>query len=143
MCRIARLFLEDRRISAKSIAEQLSISRECVGSVVHEDMDMRKLSAKWVQKCLNADLTLQRCHSSEKIMEFFLRDSNNFLSRLVTMGETWLYYHDPATKEQSMDWRYSGLTHLAPKNSECKIPLEKFSPRCFGITTASSSLIIF
>jgi len=49
------LMLEDRRISAKSIAEQLDISRERVGSIIHEDLDMRKLSAKWVPKCLNAD----------------------------------------------------------------------------------------
>jgi len=32
--------LEDSRISAKSIAEQLGISRERVGSVIHEDLDM-------------------------------------------------------------------------------------------------------
>jgi hypothetical protein len=32
--------LEDRRISAKSIAEQLGISRERVGSITHEDLDM-------------------------------------------------------------------------------------------------------
>jgi len=52
---IHELMLEDRRISDKSIAEQLGISRERVGSIIHEDMDMRKLSAKWVLKCLNAD----------------------------------------------------------------------------------------
>jgi hypothetical protein len=32
--------LEDRRISAKSIAEQLGISRERVGSIILEDMGM-------------------------------------------------------------------------------------------------------
>jgi len=53
--KIHELILEDRRISAQSIAEQLGISRERVGSVIHEDLDMRKLSAKWVPKCLNAD----------------------------------------------------------------------------------------
>jgi len=42
---IHELTLEDRRISAKSIAEQLGISRERVGSIIHEDLDMRKLSA--------------------------------------------------------------------------------------------------
>jgi plasmid maintenance system antidote protein VapI len=41
------------RISAKSIAEQLGISREQVGSIIHEDTDMRKLSVKWVLKYLN------------------------------------------------------------------------------------------
>jgi hypothetical protein len=36
--------LEDCRISAKSIAEQLDISSERVGSIIHEDLDMRKVT---------------------------------------------------------------------------------------------------
>ena len=56
---IHELILDDRRISAKSISEQLNISREQVGSIIHEDLDMRKLSAKWVPKCLNAAQKLQ------------------------------------------------------------------------------------
>jgi histone-lysine N-methyltransferase SETMAR len=36
--------LEDCRISAKSIAEQLGISRERVGSIIHKDSDMRKVT---------------------------------------------------------------------------------------------------
>ena len=43
---IHELILEDHQISAKSIAEQLGISLEWVGSLIHEDLDMRKLSAK-------------------------------------------------------------------------------------------------
>jgi len=68
---IHELILEHRRISAKSIAQQLNISRERVRSIIHEDMDMRKLSAKWVPKCLNADQKHQRCQSSEQIWNFF------------------------------------------------------------------------
>jgi len=65
------LIFEDRQISAKSIAEQLGISRERVGSIIHEDFDKRKLSAKWVSKCLNADQKRQRCQSSEQLSELF------------------------------------------------------------------------
>jgi len=43
---IHKVILEDRRNSAKSIAEHLGISRERVGSTIHEDLNMRKLSAK-------------------------------------------------------------------------------------------------
>jgi len=67
--------LEDCRISTKSIAEQLGISRERIGSIIHEDLDMRKLSAKWVPKCLNPDQKSQRCQSSEQLWEFFLARS--------------------------------------------------------------------
>jgi len=97
---IHELILEDRRISAKSLAEQLGISRERVGSIIHEDLDMRKLSAKCVPKCLNMDQKRQLCQSSEQLLEFFRRDLNAFLSRLVTMDETWLYHYDPETKQQ-------------------------------------------
>jgi len=115
---IHELILEDCRILAKSIAEQLGISREQVGSIIHEDLDMRKLSAKWVPKCLNADQKCQRCQSSEQLLEFFYCDPNDFLLRLVTMDETWLYHYDPETKQQSKEWQHSGSPHPAPKNSE-------------------------
>ena len=65
---IHELILEDRRISAKSIAGQ---PRERVGSIVHKDLDGRKLSAKWVPKCLNADQKRQRCQLSEQLLDFF------------------------------------------------------------------------
>jgi len=76
---IHKLILEDCWISAKSIAEQLGISREGVGSIIHEDLDMRKLSAKWVPKCLNADQKCQLCQF-EQLLEFFWCDPNDFLS---------------------------------------------------------------
>jgi len=99
---IHELILEHRRISAKSIAEQLCISRERVWSIIHEDLDMRKLSAKWVPKCLNADKKRQRCQSCEQLLEFFRHDPNDFLSRLVIMDENLLYHYDPETKPQLM-----------------------------------------
>jgi len=55
---IHELILEDRRILAKSIAEQLGISCEGVWSIIHEDLDMRKFSVEWVPKGLNVD---QKC----------------------------------------------------------------------------------
>ena len=43
-----------------------------------------------------------------------------------------------------MEWRHSCSPRPAPRNSECKYSLGKFSPRFFfGIKTASSSFIIF
>jgi len=79
--KIHKLILEDCRISAKSIAEQQGISRERVGSIIHEDLDMRNLSAKWVPKSLIADQKPQQSHSSEQHLEFFRHDPNDFLSR--------------------------------------------------------------
>ena len=120
------LILEDSRISAKSIAGHLGISRERVGSIVHEDLDMRKLSAKWIPKCLKADQKRQRCPSqAEQHLEYFCCDPNDFLSRLVTLNETWFYHYDPETEQQSMEWRHS-VSHPHPQK---KIQVQKSAGR--------------
>ena len=68
---IHELTLEESQISAKSIAEQLGISRERVGSIIHKDMDMRKFSAKWVPKCLKADKNVNGASRLSKFWNFF------------------------------------------------------------------------
>lgn len=42
-----------REISTKFITETLGISYRRVGHIIHIFLDMRKVSAKWVPKCLN------------------------------------------------------------------------------------------
>ena len=97
--KIHELILEDRRISPKSTAEQLGISRERVESIIHEDLDMRKLSAKWVPKCRNADQKRQRCQSLSNFWNIFgAIQMISCRARLVTMDETWLYHYDPETQ---------------------------------------------
>jgi len=118
------LILEDHQISAKSIAEQLGIPHERVRSIIHEDLDMWKLSAKWVPKSPNADQKRQRCQSSEQLLEIFRCDPNDLLSRLVNMDEIWLYNYDPETKQQSIEWRHNGSPRPASNISECKNPPE-------------------
>jgi len=96
--------LEDRRISAKSKTEQLGISRERVGSIIHKDLEMRKLPAKWVLKCLTVDQKRQHCQSSEQIWNFFgAIQMISCWARLMTVDETCLYHYDPETKQQSVE----------------------------------------
>ena len=67
------LILEDRRVSSKSKAEKLGISRERVVSIIHEDLDMRKLSAKWVAKYLNADQKVDGANCLNNFWNFSAR----------------------------------------------------------------------
>jgi len=62
-------------------------------------------------------------------LEFFRRDPNDFLSRLATMHETWLYHYDPETKQQSMEWRHSGSPH--PKQFRVQKSAGKFLASIF------------
>ena len=135
------LILEDRRISAKSIAEQMGISGERVGSIMHEDLDMRKLPAKWIPKCQNADQNPQRYQSSEQLLEIFRRYPNDFLSRLVTVDET--CYITMTQRQSNNQWSGGIAAQPAPKKFRVQKSAGKVLALIFGIKMASSSLIIF
>jgi hypothetical protein len=105
---IHSMILDDGRISAKKIAETLAISRERVGYIIHEILDMRKLSDKWVPKCLNADQKRVPVLASQAILDRFRWDPVGFFNHLVTMDEIWIRIYDPKTKELSKKWIHSG-----------------------------------
>jgi hypothetical protein len=74
-----------RRISARKIAETLEIdSGTCM---VHHVLDMRKLSTKWMPKCLNADQKHDHVVATKAILVHFRWNMVGFLARLVTMDE--------------------------------------------------------
>ena len=109
---------QDGWISSKSIAGKLGISRERVGSIIHEDLYTRKLYAMWVPKCLNAYQKRQRRHSSEQIWNFFRRDP------IISCRNWWPWkkpgYITMTRRQSNNQWSGGIATHPAPKNSECK-----------------------
>ena len=137
---IHEIILEDRRISAKSIAEQLGTSRERVGSIIHEDLDTRKLSAKWVPKCLKADQKRQRCRSFEQFWNFF------GAIQMSSCCDWWPWtkpgYITMTRRQSNNQWSGGIAAHPAPKKFQVQKSAWKFSPRFFGIKTESSSLIV-
>jgi len=42
------MVLDDRRMKVPEIAENIGISKERVGYILHKELDMKKLCAKWV-----------------------------------------------------------------------------------------------
>ena len=121
---------EDILISTKSIAEQLDISCGWVRSIIHEDLDMLKLSSKWSR---NSWTSTVRIVSAISGIFSAMRDPNDFLSRLAIMDKNWLYHYDSETKQQSMEWRHGASPQPSRNNSEWKKNLmEKFSSRFLG-----------
>ena len=113
---IQELILEDQQILAKSIAEQLGISHEWVGSIIHEDLDMRKLSVKLVPKCLNAD---QKVDSASYLSNFW-----NFFGaiQMISWWDWWPWtkpgFITTTQRQTNTQWRGSVAAQPTPKNSE-------------------------
>lgn len=96
---IHSMIMDDQRMFTKNIAGALAISRKRTGYFIHNLLGMRKLSAKWVPKCLNAGQKRDRVLVSQTIVDRFRRDPVGLFNRLVTMDETWVHTYDPEAKE--------------------------------------------
>jgi hypothetical protein len=50
------MVLDDRRIKVHEISETIGISKERVGYILHEELDMKKLCARLVLRSLTAKM---------------------------------------------------------------------------------------
>ena len=85
------LVLADRRLKVREIAETVGISKDCMGHILHEILNMRKLSARWVLRVLTPDNKRNRETTSEQCLTLFKRNPKEFLRSFVTVDETWIH----------------------------------------------------
>ena len=93
--------LADRRVKIREIADIVDISTERIQNILHERLDMRKLSARWVPRLLTVDQNPNRMTTSEQYLDMFERNPKEFQWRFVTVDETWIHHYTPEMKEQS------------------------------------------
>jgi len=139
---IHKLLLEDSRISVKSIAEQLGIWHG--GGLGSSFVKIWTGGSSQRSGCPNDCTWIKNFNGASRLSNFWkffgviqifsCRGAIGYQVKNLVISQ-WT-----GNKQQSMEWRHSA-SHQ-PKNSECKNPLETFSPRCFGIKMASSLLII-
>lgn len=102
--KVHQVVLDDRKIKVSEIAGIIKISTERVRHILHDHLNMKKLSARWVPRFLTAEQKLKRVHDSKYALEMFEVNSNEFLRRFITMDETWIHYYTPESNRQSAEW---------------------------------------
>ena len=100
--------MTDRRVTERYIASTVGISQERVHSILKEDLEMRKLLARWVPRLLTVDQKHTRCTLSRTNLNLLEEDPANFLKRFVTTDEIWVYHFTPEAKQQSKQWKHPG-----------------------------------
>jgi len=101
IAKINQIVRENRRLTVRSIAEQVSIDRKTVRKILTEDHDMRKVCAKMVPK----DLTEEQKQRRVTICQDLLERQDDILGHVITGDETWFYQYDPEMKWQSTQWK--------------------------------------
>ena len=99
MCNKVRdLVYSDRRIKVEEIANALHISHGSVSTTLHDRLGMHKLTARWVPKTLSDEQMATRASVYRALLKRFRSKADDFLSRLVTVDETWVHYYEPENK---------------------------------------------
>ncbi|CAF1533617.1 unnamed protein product, partial [Rotaria sp. Silwood1] len=92
---IESLIIEDRRITIHQIADAVGISTDTVDGIIHDQLHMTKVSARWVPHLLTPDQRYERVQACQELLARYSTEGNDFLFRIITGDESWLYYYDP------------------------------------------------
>src|SRR5215475_9686622 len=97
--RVHSIVLSDRRLTVRMIAEELGSEKLSVHTILTENLEMKKVCAKIVPKLPTPEQKLRRkeCCVDWKTSE----ESDEFLERVITGNETWIYEYDIELKSQS------------------------------------------
>ena len=98
--KIHKMILDDRRLKVRELADMLGISKSVVHSILTENLDVRKLCARWMPRLLTMEQKQRREDVSIECLAMFHSNKAEFLHRFIIMDETWVHYFTPKTKEQ-------------------------------------------
>ena len=125
MCnKVQELGYSDKRIKVEEIANAFHISHSSISTILHNRLGKRKLTTHWVPKSLSDEQMATRASVCSALLKRFRSKEDDFLSRLVTVDETWVHYYEPENKAQSR--QSVGPGSPRPRSSK-RIPLPVFA----------------
>ena len=102
MCNKVRyLVYSDRRIKVEEMANALLFSHGSISTTLHDRLGMHKLTVRWVPKSLSDEQMATKASVYSALLKRFRSKEDDFLSRLVTVAETWVHYYEPEKKVQN------------------------------------------
>ena len=120
------MVMNDRRLAISHSANVISISRERVENILHNELGMAKVSAQWVSRLVTPDQKLIRLVMSEANLARFEADPDRFVERFLTQDECLVYHFEPEIKRQSMQWKHSTSPALT-----LSLSLGQYVPKIF------------
>lgn len=90
----------DRRLTVRTLSAMIGVSVGTIYTILTEHLKMSKVHARWVPRLLKDSEKERRVKDSKTFIKRYEKDGNDFLNRIITTDETWLWFYDPETKSQ-------------------------------------------
>lgn len=97
----------DRRLTVRDLSEAVGVSVGTVHSILTDNLGMNKVSARWVPRLLTVEEKERRVIDSKAFLRRYRREGEDFLDRIITTDETWMWLFDPESKRESAAWKGS------------------------------------
>jgi hypothetical protein len=104
IAKVREAILADRRRTIHDVCEIVGVSYGTVQSILSDDLNMRRIAVKFVPRLLSNDQKEHRIAVCGELRDQ-ARDDPNFISKVITGDESWVYGYDPETKQQSSQWK--------------------------------------
>ncbi|UYV74892.1 hypothetical protein LAZ67_12001701 [Cordylochernes scorpioides] len=101
--KIKELIKSYRRISIKDLYSETGLSVGLCHQIVTKDLDMIRTSSKFVPRILTKEQKEVRMDVCKNMVEM-TRTDPEWMQKIITGDETWVYQYDPETKRQSSQW---------------------------------------
>ena len=118
----------------EEIANALHISHGSISTTLHDRLGMHKLTARCVPKSLSDEQMATRASVYSALLKRFRSKENDFLSRRVTVDETWVHYYEPENKVRSR--QSVGPGSPRPKKLKTQSSAGKVMATVFGMHKA-------
>ena len=102
--RVKTLINSDRRLTIREISEELDLNRFTVNQILSKDLEMSRVGPTMMPRILSESQREKRVTVSQDMLSKVC-DDENFLSKVVTMDESWVYGFDPETLRMSLQWK--------------------------------------
>ncbi|KAJ8728788.1 hypothetical protein PYW07_006484 [Mythimna separata] len=105
---VEKLVLEDARVRVKTLAKMTKLSVGTIHTILHERLNLSKVSARWLPRMLSALQKQVRVDCCKDFLDLCGENPQSIFDRIVTGDETWVHHYDPESKQESMQWHKKG-----------------------------------
>ena len=125
------IVMTDRRVTERYIASTVGIAQERMHFILTEDLEMRKLSARWVPRPLTVDQNPPGAHYRVRILTFLRKILPTFLRDL----SLWLKHGSITLPQRPKNNRNNGSTQAHPRQRRQRLfhQLGRLWPRFSGM----------
>ena len=99
------------QLTVWELEADLGIPKTAVSEILMQDLGMKWVMAKFVPQILLPEQKEYRVAVANDLIQTTTNEPD-FLKKVITRNESWVYSYDPEMKAQSSQWKLPGSPHL-------------------------------